>query len=216
MVKQSKSLAFKLFLHFIYLSMKMNKSIAWSLVLLIVVAAVYRIIPNRPWGFAPQLAMALFAGAMIKDRKWAFALPIFSIFISDVLFEVLYRNGLSEIRGFYGGQVTNYILFAGATGIGFLMKRVSAIRVLLFSVFSATAYFLASNFLVWMSGGGYSRPKTFSGLIQCYTDALPFYRGSLIASVFFSVVLFGGYYLLNRPALSRPGGVTTSFGTGKA
>ena len=55
----------------------MKKSIIWALILLIVVAAVYRVIPGRPWGFAPQWAMALFAGAMIKDKKWAFALPLF-------------------------------------------------------------------------------------------------------------------------------------------
>ncbi|HZG23917.1 MAG TPA: DUF6580 family putative transport protein, partial [Chitinophagaceae bacterium] len=63
--------------------MKLNKSIVWSLVLLIVVGSIYRVIPNRPWGFTPQLAMALFAGAMIKDKKWAFALPLFSMFLSD-------------------------------------------------------------------------------------------------------------------------------------
>ena len=54
----------------------MNKKIAWSLALLIVVGAVYRIIPDRPLGFAPQIAMALFAGAVIKDKKWIDQLDI--------------------------------------------------------------------------------------------------------------------------------------------
>ena len=181
--------------------MKMNKSIIWSLVLLIIVAAFYRVIPNRPYGFAPHLAMALFAGAIIKDKKWAFALPVFSIFLSDLLYEVLYMNGLTEIRGFYEGQITNYILFTGITCIGFLMKRVTAIHVLGYAFLTATIFFLASNFMVWINGAGYSRAKTWSGLLQCYTDALPFYRGSLIATVTFSVILFGGYYLLYKPAL---------------
>lgn len=179
--------------------MKLNKSIIWSLLLLIFVAALYRIIPNRPWGFAPQLAMAVFAGAMIKDKKWAFALPVFSIFISDVLYEVLYRNGLSDRPGFYEGQLTNYILFAAVTCIGFFMKKVNAATVFTYSFLAATSYFLISNFMVWLNGGGYGRPQTGGGLLQCYTDALPFYRGSLIATVVFSVVLFGGYYLLNKP-----------------
>ncbi|MEO6000839.1 MAG: DUF6580 family putative transport protein [Chitinophagaceae bacterium] len=176
----------------------MNKSIIWSLVLLIIVAAFYRIIPNRPYGFAPHLAMALFAGTIIKDKKWAFALPLFSIFLSDLLYEVLYMNGLTEIRGFYDGQITNYILFTGITCIGFLMKRVTGIRVLGFAFFTATVFFLASNFMVWINGAGFIRPKTWSGLLQCYTDALPFYRGSLIATVTFSIILFGGYYFLYK------------------
>lgn len=181
--------------------MKINKSIIWSLILLIVVAALYRVIPERPFGFAPHIAMALFAGAIIKDKKWAFALPIFSIFLSDLLYEALYLNGLTQIRGFYEGQLTNYILFAGITCIGFLMKQVKAINVLWYSLITATVYFLASNFMVWLNSGGYSRPKTWSGLLLCYADALPFYWGSLIATIIFSTILFGSYYLLNRRSL---------------
>ena len=181
--------------------MKINKSITWSLVLLIVVAAVYRVIPDRPFGFAPHLAMALFAGAVIKDKKWAFALPIFSIFLSDLLYQVLYMNGLTELRGFYEGQATNYILFTGITCIGFLMKRVSVVSVLGYAFLTATVFFLASNFMVWINGGGFARPKTWSGLLQCYTDALPFYRGSLIATIIFGFILFGSYFLLFKPAL---------------
>ena len=181
----------------------MNKSITWSLVLLIIVAALYRIIPSRPLGFAPHIAMALFAGAVIKDKKWAFALPVFSIFLSDLLYEVLYRNGLTQLRGFYEGQLTNYILFAGITCIGFLMKNIKAINVFVYSFITATVFFLASNFMVWLNNAGYSRPKTWSGLLLCYTDAVPFYRGSLIATMFFSAVLFGSYHMLNKPSLQR-------------
>lgn len=176
----------------------MKKSIIWALILLIVVAAVYRVIPNRPWGFAPQWAMALFAGAMIKDKKWAFALPIFSMFLSDLLYQALYTNGLSEIPGFYKGQWVNYLLFAGVTCIGFFMNRVSTLKIFGYSLLAPTAFFLVSNFLLWANGGGLHRPKTGAGLIQCYTDALPFYGGSVAATVVFSAILFGGYYLLNR------------------
>lgn len=183
--------------------MKMNKSIIWSLILLIVVAALYRVIPNRPYGFAPQWAMALFAGSMIKDKKWAFALPLFSMFLSDILYQALYTNGLTDIPGFYTGQWVNYALFAGVTCIGFLMKRANAVSIFAYSLIAPTAFFLASNFLLWANGGGLVRPKTFAGLLQCYGDAVPFYRTSLIATVVFSIVLFGGYYLLNKPAFKH-------------
>src|SRR3982751_4711965 len=130
--------------------MKINKAIIWSLVLLIIVAAVYRVFPNRPLGFAPQLAMALYAGATIKDKKWAFAVPIFSMFISDLLYQLLYINGLSDIPGFYEGQLTNYILFLAVTCIGFLLKNVTVLSVLAYSLVAPTVFFLASNFLLWV------------------------------------------------------------------
>ena len=90
--------------------------------------------PEPAMGFCPHIAMALFGGAMIRDKKWAFALPIFSMFVSDVLFEVLYRNQLVDYGGFYEGQITNYILFAAITLIGFLIKKPSVGAVTLFSL----------------------------------------------------------------------------------
>ena len=183
--------------------MKMNKSIIGSLVLLIVVASLYRIIPGRPWGFAPQIAMALFGGAAIKDKKWAFALPVFSMFLSDLLYHALYLNGLTIIPGFYHGQITNYLLFAGITCIGFLMKRIAVVPVVLYALITPTAYFLASNFIVWANGGGLRHPKTFAGLLQCYTDGFPFYQTSILATLFFSAILFGAYYLLGSRTFAQ-------------
>ena len=176
----------------------MNKNIVWSLVLLIIVGAVYRIIPDRPLGFAPQIAMALFAGAVIRDKKWAFAIPIFSMFVSDLLYQFLYVKGLSDRPGFYAGQLTNYMLFMGVTLLGMLMKRVTVTSVFAYSLIAPTVFFLCSNFATWLAGAGYQRPKTFSGLMQAYADGLPFYRGGLLATVVFSIILFGSHYLLTR------------------
>ncbi len=173
-----------------------------TLIMLIVVSALYRIIPGRPLGFAPQLAMALFAGAIIRDKKWAFALPVFSMFVSDCIYHLLFIQGYSSIPGFYEGQLTNYILFGAMTSIGFLMKKVNVTNVIGFSLLICIAYFLLSNFFVWQTGSGFGRPKTFAGLMQCYTDGLPFFRGSLYATLVFSSILFGSYKLIQSRSAS--------------
>jgi hypothetical protein len=95
--------------------MKLNKSLLLAFGLLVLSAALYRVWDGRPYGFAPQIAMAIFGGAVIKDKRWAFILPLLSMFISDALYHLLYVNGLSEIKGFYSGQWLNYLLFAGLT-----------------------------------------------------------------------------------------------------
>jgi hypothetical protein len=177
--------------------MKSNTAIV-SLVLLIIVAALYRVIPGRPFGFAPQIAMAIFAGAVIKDKKWAFALPIFSMFLSDCLYQLLFNAGFTDIQGFYKGQVINYVLFGGLTVLGFFMKQVTVKSVLVYSLIGPTLYFLFSNFLLWARGGGYQRPQTWDGLLMCFTDGLPFYKGSLQGTLVFSAILFAGYYLLRK------------------
>lgn len=170
--------------------------------LLIVMGALYRVWDGRPLGFAPQIAMALFAGAVIKKKQWAFIIPLLSMLISDALYEVLYLRGMTEISGFYSGQITNYILFAGLVTIGFLIKKIKVLNVLLASIAAPTLYFFVSNFFVWFSGAGLMRPKTFDGLMMCYGDAIPFYHGSLAGTLVFSTILFGGFYVV-QSRLSR-------------
>lgn len=178
--------------------MKMNRSVVLTFVLLIVAASVYRVWPDRPFGFAPQWAMAIFAGAVIKDKKLAFLFPLLSMFISDSLYQLLFVKGQTGIWGFYEGQWSNYILFGSLVFFGFMIKNINAKKILAASLAAPSAFFLVSNLMVWIGGGGYARPKTFGGLLQCYADGVPFYQTSLVATVFFSAVLFGSYFLLRQ------------------
>ena len=179
--------------------MKNNKrQIIAALAMLVIISAFYRVMPNRPFNFAPQWAMALFSGAVfIKNKKWAFALPLMSMFTSDLLYQVLYRNGLSATPGFYTGQITNYILFTLLTAVAFLVNRNSIRSILAGAIALPTVHFILSNFFIWFSGfGGLNRPHNLEGLFQTYKDAVPFFPNSIYATVLFSAVLFGGYFLI--------------------
>ncbi|HEY4965276.1 MAG TPA: DUF6580 family putative transport protein [Puia sp.] len=181
--------------------MKSSKNIAWSFFLLVIIAAVYRIIPGRPFGFAPQWAMAVFAGAVIRDKKWAFVIPVLSMFISDLIYQVLYLGGMTNMPGFYEGQWQNYVLFALLVFVGLAIKKLNIIQIAAASLAAPTLYFLASNFLVWASNGttrGLDRPKTFNGLMLCYVDGVPFYRMSILATFVFSAILFGSYLFIRN------------------
>ena len=101
--------------------MKLNKSVLLAFGLLIVIASVSRVM-----GFAPQIAMALFGGAVIKDKKLAFALPLTSMLLSDVLYEILYAYGYAPYGGFYEGQLANYLIIASLTLIGLAPGRVDS------------------------------------------------------------------------------------------
>lgn len=194
--------------------MKLSKNTLIVFAMLVLVAALYRLIPVRPAGFAPQMALALFGGAMIRDKKWAITLPLLSLFLSDLLFQGLYIAGLTNIEGFYAGQWMVYGCFMLITLFGFLLKKVNFTNTAVFSVSGSLIFFVVTNFLVWAGGGGYSRPKTFDGLMMCYADALAFYRDGglingfagnfIIGELFFTVLLFGGYYLVQKSSsLSR-------------
>ena len=167
--------------------MKFNKSILFAFILLIIVASVCRVL-----GYAPQLAMAVFAGAIVKDKRLAFVLPLVSMFFSDLLYEGLFAYGYTDYGGFYEGQLTNYLVIAGITLIGFWVKSLNWTRIAIGSLAAPLVFFFISNFFVWLGGGGLGRPLTFSGLLLCYNDAVPFFRASVLNTIAFSAILFGG------------------------
>lgn len=191
--------------------MKIDKSILVSFVLLVLIASLYRIMPGRPFGFAPQIAMALFSGSIINNKKYSFLLPILSMLVSDIIYEVLFRFHISPIAGFYNGQLVNYMLFAAVTVIGFRIKKENLLHIATGSIGGATFYFIASNFVVWVGGGlgldNLPYSKTWDGLMACYAAGIPFFKPSLFATLFFSAILFGGYFLLDKYALRKQHGI---------
>lgn len=182
--------------------MKNNKTTIVVFVLLIIAAAMYRVWDNRPLGFAPQIAMALFAGSVIRDKRFSFLVPLFSMLISDVLYQLLYAQGLTPIKGFYEGQWVNYILFTSITAIGFLVKKNNIGSIIVGSLAGAVFFFLMSNLFDWIGGGldinNQPYPRNFQGLISCYAAGVPFFRGSMWATLLFNGIFFGCYHLYSR------------------
>ncbi|TVQ88512.1 MAG: hypothetical protein EA393_08600 [Bacteroidetes bacterium] len=158
---------------------------------IILFAAVMRLIPHYP-NFTPIAAIALFGGAHL-GRKWlAFFVPLFALFISDL------------IIGFHGFMLPVYISFALVVLLGNLMRnniRVSS--VLGGSLASSTLFFVITNFAVWLGSPFY--PQTLAGLMQSYTMGFPFFHTGLIGDLFYNTVFFGGFYLLQLryPALAK-------------
>ena len=173
-----------------------------TFLLIIFISAIYRVLPGRIYGFDPQIAICLFAGSLfIKNKKVAFILPIICLFISDLLYFGLHKMGLSSMNGFYDGQWLNYLLMIPLCIFGFLLN-LQKIKRSIFAILAApTFYFLTSNFFVWLGNGGYQRPKTWAGLMQCLIDGVPFYKYSIISTIIFSMIIFGIYFINYKPKL---------------
>ncbi|TMI93945.1 MAG: hypothetical protein E6H08_09785 [Bacteroidetes bacterium] len=187
--------------------MKLNKSNLLVLFILILACALYRVWDSRPMGFAPQIAMALFAGSISRDKRFAFLFPVLSLFISDLLYQFLYSQGLSTIKGFYHGQWENYLLIASITVIGFFINKNKIGQIFIGSLAGAVYFFLISNFMVWIGGGwdinNQPYPRSFSGLMLCYSEALPFFKWSVLSTLLFNGIFFGSFYLLGKSVLKK-------------
>ncbi len=187
--------------------MKNNKSLIFVFALLILAASLYRAWDGRPFGFAPQIAMALFAGSVISNRKFAFLVPVLSMLASDIFYQVLYNQGLTNIQGFYSGQWQNYLLIASVTVIGFFINKESILKIAAGSLAGAVYYFVVSNFLVWIGGGldinNQPYPKSFAGLTECFAAGLPFFKWSVYSTLIFSGIFFGSYYIFSKSVVSK-------------
>ena len=157
---------------------------------MILAAAAMRLLPH-PSNFTPIGALALFAGAQFDDKRWAFIVPLAAMLLSDLAL------------GFHGQMPIVYSAFAVIVALGFLLKENKTwLRVTGASLAAATFFFVVSNFSVWAFDGLY--PLTMQGLVTCYIAAIPFFQNWLIATLFYSAVLFGGFALAEKklPALT--------------
>lgn len=184
--------------------MKLNKNILFTLIYVLLISVLYRILPNRPNGFAPQIAIALFGGMVFtKQKQYSFLLPLVSMFLSDLLYQFLYINNLSSIQGFYDGQFINYILISLTAVFGFGLQNGGVMKSIKGFMIAPTLYFILSNFMVWISMGGYSHPLTLVGLSQTMTDGIPFYLNSVAGTMLFGTTLFRLFEITSTRELNR-------------
>ena len=159
--------------------------------LLILGAALMRLIPHLP-NFTPVAAIALFGGAYMGRKLYAFLVPFAVLFISDL------------VLGFHNYMFAVYLSFAITVAIGILIsKKTNVLSVIAGAVSSAVIFFILTNFAVWVLTPQYS--KDFAGLINCYTMALPFFNNGLLGDLFYTTVLFGSFYFarLRFPSLAK-------------
>ena len=179
---------------------KQNTSTIILAVILILAAAISRVV-MYPHNFSPIIGMAIFSGAVIKDRRLAFALPILSMFLSDVMFEVF-----NIAPGFWGwGQLVGYGILALITIIAFNLKKINVVNIIGYSLLSSVIFFILSNlsFFIFDNPIYHTYTSDAKGFLNCFVQALPFFRTSLVADLVYSGVLFGAYYLVSNYVIKK-------------
>lgn len=177
-----------------------NPSIIIVAALIILLAAFSRIVlyPNN---FSPILAMAVFCGAMFRDKKLAFILPLLAMLLSDTVFEMAHTGD-----GFWGwGQLMHYGIFALITIFAFSFKKLNIINVLLYTVGGTLLFFLLSNSVFFFIDNRIYHLYTqdLNGYMTCLDAGLPFLKTSLAADLTYSTLFFGSYYLLGKYAFKN-------------
>jgi hypothetical protein len=154
---------------------------------MIVLAAALRLAPH-PWNFTPVGAIALFSGAMVRNRRRAFLFPLLLMFVTDL---VIGFNKLTPLV---------YTSFLISVLIGrFLKPRLNLLRFGSATFLGALQFFLITNFGVWVFLNGY--PRTAAGLEACYLSGIPFFWNTLAGDAVYAGLFFGSVWLAERLVL---------------
>ncbi len=143
---------------------------------IILVLVFSRLIPHPP-NFTPIIAVSIMSGFLFKKFYWSIIVILISMFLSDI-FIGLYKNMFFVYLSLFAVCYISYIKL-----IKFNYKNL-----LIYGFIGSITFFLISNFGVWLLGDLYT--KNFNGLLNCYILALPFFKNTLISTVFFSYIAF--------------------------
>lgn len=146
------------------MKLSIQTSIKQSISALVVFLSRLRVFPAN---FSPLGSFGFFS------QNWLL------LFATIIIFDLF-------VGGFYKGWEFNYLGFAIYPLLGKLADKQFKRQLLLLPTASLMFFFI-SNFGVWW----YWFPHTWSGLIACYTLALPFYQRTLIGDLVFGYGYLG-------------------------
>jgi hypothetical protein len=173
---------------------------------LIFIAAISRLFPILP-NFQPVTALALFAGAIFfADRKFGILIPVSAMIFSDILLHFFSQSLIGYYVGFHESMIAVYLSLALISLYGMKFTRKNKLSsVFLGSISGALIFFIITNFSSWLLSPDINNlpySKDFVGFIRCYTEALPFFRNTLLSSIIYSFVIFGAYKLAEKYTFS--------------
>ncbi len=162
---------------------------------MILLAAFSRLLPHPP-NFSPIEAVALFGGAFFAHRAWAIVVPLVAMAISDVALGLV--NGGIYMDYFLNAHFAAiYACIVLCTLLGFALRgRASGANVLGASLAGSVVFYLTTNFATWVTANPALGDACARGLGACYIDGLPFFQWTVLGTLFYSALLFGGFALL--------------------
>lgn len=150
---------------------------------LIAIGVLSRLIPHPP-NVTAVVGASLLAAYAIRNVWVAALVPVVIMALADV------------VLGWHGSALFTYAGMLAATFIGRgLLGKLSVLRLGGAAFLSSLAFFLISNFGVFL-GGYYG--AGLDGLVATYVAAIPFWGMSLIGDLGSTAVLFGLFVLARR------------------
>jgi hypothetical protein len=181
--------------------------IAYLLILLAVLSR-YLVV-----GHLPLLNFTAVTGGLIyfgARRSWREMVgPLAILMVSDYCLTTYTYHYAFHWQGY----IPTWIWYVAAMALGQILLRTktSWVRVAAGAILGPTAFWIMSNFAVWVtfagSTGASLYPHTMSGLMTCYAAAIPFYGNDLAATSIVLAAAFGVPVLIKKMNPAEPAAV---------
>ena len=143
---------------------------------LVLILALARLIPHPP-NFTPVIAVAIMSSYFFKNIYLSFTILLISMLLADVFI------------GFYENMLFVYASLFLITFVFFkLNNKINFKSLLVFGLAGSLIFYFISNFGVWLVNGMYE--KNLNGLIHCYFMAVPFFKNTVLSTIFFTYIAF--------------------------
>ena len=103
--------------------------------------------------------------------------------------------------GFHSTMFFTYISLTVAVLLGILIERFKFKEILFTGLASSASFFIITNFGFWSLSGMYE--KNFSGLLQSYLMAIPFFHNTLISTFVYLIVFKFLFEIATRKKLIK-------------
>ena len=139
---------------------------------------------------SPVAALALLSGCLFSKRLIAITVPLSIMVISDLKFGgydffIMMSVYICLILPALAGPWLKSLLQTSPK----IVK--SGLAIGTSGLLCSIAFFVVTNFTVWWCGSMY--PHSMSGLMLCYSQAIPFFRHTLMGDLVFAFAFLGSY-----------------------
>ena len=156
-----------------------------------------RVIPHV-YNFSPVIALAIFGAVHYKNIKLAYIIPLIALFFSDIIINNFIYNMSSNVVIFYEGFYWQYISYALIIFLSskYNHKKINIKKISFLVISTSAIFFVITNFGFWLTSGLYNH--SIAGLFICYVNAIPFFEGTLLGTIFYTPIFISLYYFLQR------------------
>lgn len=150
--------------------------------------------------YTPIGALGLFGGAYFSSRWKAFALPVLTLLVSDLVINKVIFQG--KYGAMYDSWYWIYGIFALIVLFGkVILQKINVKNVVLAAIIASVSHWILADLTVWIGGGTDLRTmlplsRDWAGLQQCLIQGFPYMKNFLVGTLAYSGIMFGAFELL--------------------